>query len=178
MVETGFGDTNRMAAKSVLGSHQVMAFIATTSVDRAKGFYRDMLGLQLVREELPFAVVFDAHGTTLRVTVVKEIEAQRAFGVAKRLSHDFGDFFFLQPSGSRASLVQIAIHPDKCFARGITAGWREAVPRKAAVQMPSEEQGLTGRLPVRQTAAGEAHWKNGDRERRKVSEKNVEPRMG
>jgi catechol 2,3-dioxygenase-like lactoylglutathione lyase family enzyme len=66
-----------MVAKSVLGSQQVMAFIATTDLNRAKGFYRDILGLQLVREELPFALVFDAHGTTLRVTVVKEMAPAR-----------------------------------------------------------------------------------------------------
>ena len=62
-----------MTAKSVLGSQPVMAFVATTDHARAKGFYRDVLGLQLVEEELPFAVVFDAHGTMLRVTIVKEL---------------------------------------------------------------------------------------------------------
>lgn len=36
-------------------------------------FYRDMLGLPLVSEEMPFALVFDAHGTTLRVTVVEKV---------------------------------------------------------------------------------------------------------
>jgi catechol 2,3-dioxygenase-like lactoylglutathione lyase family enzyme len=75
-VEAAFGDTDRMA-KSVLGSQQVMAFIATTNAERAKAFYRDVLGLQLVREELPFALVFDARGTTVRVTVVKEMMPAR-----------------------------------------------------------------------------------------------------
>ena len=50
-----------------------MGFVATSDPDRAKKFYRDTLGLPLVSEELPFALVFDAHGTTLRVTVVKEV---------------------------------------------------------------------------------------------------------
>lgn len=36
-------------------------------------FYRDTLGLPLVSEELPFALVFDAHGTMLRVTVVEKV---------------------------------------------------------------------------------------------------------
>jgi catechol 2,3-dioxygenase-like lactoylglutathione lyase family enzyme len=62
-----------MATKSVLGSQPVMAFVATTDHPRAKGFYRDVLGLQLVEEELPFALIFDAHGTILRVTIVKEL---------------------------------------------------------------------------------------------------------
>ncbi|MGH9608841.1 MAG: VOC family protein [Bryobacteraceae bacterium] len=66
-----------MATESVLGSEQVMAFIAVTNPERAKEFYRDVLGLQLVAEELPFALVFDAHGTSLRVSVVKELVPAR-----------------------------------------------------------------------------------------------------
>ena len=62
-----------MAVKSVLGSQPLVAFVATTDPARAKAFYGDVLGLRLVSEELPFALVFDAHGTMLRVTVVKEL---------------------------------------------------------------------------------------------------------
>jgi catechol 2,3-dioxygenase-like lactoylglutathione lyase family enzyme len=62
-----------MTAKSILGSQPVMAFVATTDPVRAKAFYRDVLGLTLVEEELPFALVFDAHGTMLRVTIVKDL---------------------------------------------------------------------------------------------------------
>jgi catechol 2,3-dioxygenase-like lactoylglutathione lyase family enzyme len=51
----------------------VIAFVATRNADRAKKFYRDQLGLPLVSEELPFALVFDAHGTMLRVTIVKDL---------------------------------------------------------------------------------------------------------
>jgi catechol 2,3-dioxygenase-like lactoylglutathione lyase family enzyme len=62
-----------MADSTVLGSHKLMAFVATRDPDRAKRFYRDNLGLHLVAEQLPFALVFDAHGTMLRVTIVHEI---------------------------------------------------------------------------------------------------------
>ena len=41
--------------------------------ERARAFYRDRLGLDLVSDELAFALVFDANGTMLRVTVVKEL---------------------------------------------------------------------------------------------------------
>jgi catechol 2,3-dioxygenase-like lactoylglutathione lyase family enzyme len=58
---------------SVLGSQKIMAFVATRDPERAKVFYRDTLGLRLVEEELPFALVFDAHGTMLRVSIVREI---------------------------------------------------------------------------------------------------------
>jgi catechol 2,3-dioxygenase-like lactoylglutathione lyase family enzyme len=61
-----------MPDKFQLGEQHVIAFIATADPDRAKKFYRDTLGLRLVSEELPFALVFDAHGTMLRVTIVKK----------------------------------------------------------------------------------------------------------
>lgn len=56
-----------------LSDQNIIGFVATSDPDRAKNFYRDTLGLPLVSEELPFALVFDAHGTMLRVTVVKEV---------------------------------------------------------------------------------------------------------
>ena len=53
-----------------------MAFSATADAGRAREFYRDRLGLKLV-EDGPFALVFDAGGTMLRVQKVKEVrEAQ------------------------------------------------------------------------------------------------------
>ncbi len=55
----------------MLGSHKLVAFVATRDPVRAKAFYGDTLGLRLLREE-PFAVVFDAHGTMLRVSIVQE----------------------------------------------------------------------------------------------------------
>ncbi len=56
----------------MLGSSELVAFVATTDIGRALVFYRDILGLPLV-EESPFACGFDAHGTQLRVTPVGEI---------------------------------------------------------------------------------------------------------
>lgn len=58
--------------KSPLGSRDIVAFVATRDPGRAETFYRDVLGLQLVSED-QFALVFDAHGTMLRVTTVHEI---------------------------------------------------------------------------------------------------------
>src|SRR5262249_47966591 len=52
-----------------LGDHPIMAFSATVDAARAKAFYRDVLGLPLVADE-PYALVFDAHGITLRVQKV------------------------------------------------------------------------------------------------------------
>ena len=62
-------DTGRALASSSL-----VAFVGVCDPDRAKRFYRDTLGLRLVSEELPFALVFDVQGTMLRVTVVPEVK--------------------------------------------------------------------------------------------------------
>lgn len=61
----------------MLGSRKIMAFVSTRDAGRAKTFYRDTLGLRLVSEELPFALVFDAHGTMLRVTIVQEVSVAK-----------------------------------------------------------------------------------------------------
>jgi len=61
----------RLADQSLIG------FVAASDPERAKKFYRDTLGLPLVSEELPFALVFDAHGTMLRVAIVKEVAPVR-----------------------------------------------------------------------------------------------------
>jgi catechol 2,3-dioxygenase-like lactoylglutathione lyase family enzyme len=55
-----------------LSEQNIVAFVPTSDPARAKRFYRDRLGLRLVSEELPFALVFDVHGIMLRVTIVKE----------------------------------------------------------------------------------------------------------
>jgi catechol 2,3-dioxygenase-like lactoylglutathione lyase family enzyme len=54
-----------------LSAQDVIGFVPTVNPERARIFYRDTLGLPLVSDELPFALVFDAHGTMLRVTVVR-----------------------------------------------------------------------------------------------------------
>ncbi len=59
-----------------LKSTALVAFVSVTNVDQARRFYRDVLGLSLVAEELPFALVFDANGVPLRVTLVNEVKPQ------------------------------------------------------------------------------------------------------
>ena len=56
-----------------LSDQSLIAFVATSQPDRAKEFYGDTLGLRLVAEEPPFALVFDAAGTMLRVTIVTKV---------------------------------------------------------------------------------------------------------
>lgn len=55
----------------MLGTSKLMSFVATSDAERARHFYAEIVGLRLVADE-PFALVFDANGTMLRVQKVKE----------------------------------------------------------------------------------------------------------
>ncbi|HEX3684464.1 MAG TPA: VOC family protein [Bryobacteraceae bacterium] len=57
---------------SRLGKYNIIGFVTIVDVARAKEFYRDTLGLRLVSEEPPYALVFDAHGIMLRLGMGKE----------------------------------------------------------------------------------------------------------
>src|ERR1700749_2061925 len=56
-----------------LSSHSVIAFATIVDVERAKRFYRDMLGLTLMNEVPPFALVFDANGVMVRLQMAKKL---------------------------------------------------------------------------------------------------------
>jgi catechol 2,3-dioxygenase-like lactoylglutathione lyase family enzyme len=56
----------------VLASHPIVAFVATSNPSRALAFYRDVLGLPLVSDD-PYAMLFDARGTKLRIQKVSEV---------------------------------------------------------------------------------------------------------
>src|SRR5689334_25429657 len=56
-----------------LANQALVAFAATADPKKAMTFYRDTLGLTLVAEQLPFALVFEANGTTLRLQIVKKV---------------------------------------------------------------------------------------------------------
>ena len=62
-----------MAQSFGLGKHNIIGFVSIVDVPRAKNFYRDTLGLRLVMEEPPFALVFEANGIMLRLGMAKEI---------------------------------------------------------------------------------------------------------
>lgn len=49
----------------------LIAFVATTKVEEAIAFYRDKLGFTLTADD-EFALVFDAHGTMIRVVKMQE----------------------------------------------------------------------------------------------------------
>jgi catechol 2,3-dioxygenase-like lactoylglutathione lyase family enzyme len=56
-----------------LAKYDIIGFASIVDVERAKAFYRDTLGLTLLDEEPPFALVFDANGIMIRLVMAKEL---------------------------------------------------------------------------------------------------------
>jgi catechol 2,3-dioxygenase-like lactoylglutathione lyase family enzyme len=50
----------------MLADYKVMAFVGTTDPERAKKFYRDVLGLKFI-EDAWWAVIFEAGGTRIQI---------------------------------------------------------------------------------------------------------------
>jgi catechol 2,3-dioxygenase-like lactoylglutathione lyase family enzyme len=62
-----------MTTTGPLTKYDLIAFATIVDVQQAKRFYRDTLGLTLVSEEPPFALVFDANGTMVRLGMAKKM---------------------------------------------------------------------------------------------------------
>jgi catechol 2,3-dioxygenase-like lactoylglutathione lyase family enzyme len=58
----------------MLAGDDLIAFVATADADRARAFYAGALGLPL-EDESPFALVFRANGTMLRVAITDAVVA-------------------------------------------------------------------------------------------------------
>jgi len=56
----------------MLSKSPLVAFVATAAPGAAKHFYGSVLGLRLL-EDTPFALVFDANGTSLRIQRVQHV---------------------------------------------------------------------------------------------------------
>ena len=57
----------------MLADKKLKAFVPTVNPQKAKTFYKDTLGLKLLSED-KYALEFDANGTHLRVTTVREFQ--------------------------------------------------------------------------------------------------------
>ena len=62
-----------MSEAARLGKYNIIGFVTIVDVPRAIAFYRDTLGLRLIAEEPPFAVVFGANGIMVRLGMAKEL---------------------------------------------------------------------------------------------------------
>ena len=61
-----------MTPDTILPQSKLIAFVPVSDPAKARAFYEGLLGLRLVKDEKPFALVFDANGTMLRVTQVAD----------------------------------------------------------------------------------------------------------
>jgi predicted enzyme related to lactoylglutathione lyase len=59
----------------MLADKKLKSFIPTIMPEKAKAFYRDVLGLTLLSED-QYALEFDANGVLLRVTTVPSLKPQ------------------------------------------------------------------------------------------------------
>ena len=50
-----------------LSHHPIIAFLTIVDIEKAKEFYGGKLGLRLLSEEPPFAIVYDANGIMVRL---------------------------------------------------------------------------------------------------------------
>lgn len=57
----------------MLGSADLIAFVPTRDPKKARKFYAETLGLEFISED-PFALVFNARGTTLRIANVSQVK--------------------------------------------------------------------------------------------------------
>jgi hypothetical protein len=71
--------------------------------------------------------------------------------------NQFSNLLFSQPGGTKTGFVQIAVHPDEGLTGRVTGRWWEAVLGQASVQVPRQEERLTGGLPMWQSATREGH---------------------
>jgi catechol 2,3-dioxygenase-like lactoylglutathione lyase family enzyme len=62
-----------MTQSARLDRYSIVGFITIIDTEKAKRFYGDTLGLRLVAEEPPFALVFDANGIMLRLGMGREL---------------------------------------------------------------------------------------------------------
>ena len=56
-----------------LSQYKIIGFVNIVDVARAKEFYGKTLGLRLINEEPPYALVYDANGIMLRLGMAKEL---------------------------------------------------------------------------------------------------------
>lgn len=59
----------------MLTNQPTIGFVATSDLERARAFYEDVLGLELVDDD-GFALVFGSEGRVVRVVAVEELNPQ------------------------------------------------------------------------------------------------------
>ncbi|HEY9127778.1 MAG TPA: VOC family protein [Acidobacteriaceae bacterium] len=85
----------------ILAATPHVAFVPITDKEEALAFYRDKLGLTLVVDQSPFALVFDLNGTQLRATFASGFKPQQFTILGWRVAHIEAIATQLQEAGVR-----------------------------------------------------------------------------
>jgi catechol 2,3-dioxygenase-like lactoylglutathione lyase family enzyme len=70
----------------MLGSTNIIAFVAITDAEKARAFYEGTLGLRFVKDD-GFALVFDANGIMMRAAKMKEFKPAQVTVLGWQVSH-------------------------------------------------------------------------------------------
>ncbi len=70
----------------MLGSMDIIAFVAITDVEKARTFYEGVLGLRFIKDD-GFALVFEANGTMVRAAKMKEFTPAQYSVLGWQVSH-------------------------------------------------------------------------------------------
>ena len=108
-----------------LGKYNIVGFVTIVDVDRAQEFYRDTLGLRLINEEPPFALVFDANGIMVRLAMGKELPPAHGTVFGWQVPNVAAAIADLAQAGSRFERYEFLKQDE----RGI---WRDTPAREFA----------------------------------------------
>ena len=70
----------------MLGSTDIIAFVAVTDAQKARAFYEGVLGLRFVKDD-GFALVFEANGIMVRAAKMKEFTPAQYTVLGWQVSH-------------------------------------------------------------------------------------------
>ena len=90
---------------------RMVGFVTSTSPERAKAFYGDVLGFALEGED-DFAVVFDANGTMLRVVKAQAFTPAQGTVLGWQVDDIYGAIRELMPRGVRFEQFGLPFMPQ------------------------------------------------------------------
>ena len=70
----------------MLGSMDIVVFVAITDAEKARTFYEGVLGLRFIKDD-GFALVFEANGTMVRAAKMKEFTPAQYSVLGWQVSH-------------------------------------------------------------------------------------------
>ena len=100
----------------MLADAELVAFVASADLERSEAFYGGVLGLELV-DSTPFAKVFDAHGTQLRVTRVDAVAGAAYTVLGWRVDDLDAAVAALRSRGVEPSATRAGAGRERCVDR-------------------------------------------------------------